>query len=201
MKKTLAVVCAMMVLFIAAIGMGAAKPTVEEYKGVSASAEFMNTTVSGVVTDTYVSVASDNTGTYVYMTVYKYDNNGYFDSTFGQKYFAPGSDVFSSNMKLDSAILTVSGMEMGKYVCDPVTYDCEYVITGTSDINVEWTGIGETTGVKQKYAVKSGNFLMRFSGKSLYVQAEANANIDGVSSSAIWADMNAYSSVTTTKVK
>jgi len=191
----------MMVLFIAAIGMGAAKPTVEEYKGVSASAEFMNTTVSGVVTDTYVSVASDNTGTYVYMTVYKYDNNGYFDSTFGQKYFAPGSDVFSSNMKLDSAILTVSGMEMGKYVCDPVTYDCEYVITGTSDINVEWTGIGETTGVKQKYAVKSGNFLMRFSGKSLYVQAEANANIDGVSSSAIWADMNAYSSVTTTKVK
>ncbi len=171
MRKLYVLALALMVLLSMTLSVEALEQkTINRQSGMTAYADWTETTAEGQTTDTYLSVTESNDGTDIYISICTYDTTGYYACESGYKFTT--EDVFSMDKKLVSASL--SGVDIEVY--DWNTGAAETL----KNVRAEWTGTGDVSTGSFKYTSKYGDYMMKSSSSSSYREAGATGSIDDI---------------------
>ena len=163
MKKIYMLTLAFMVLFSMTVTAEALQEkTIYRQNGVSAYAEWIETTTDNLTTDTFLSVTQSNIGIDIYMSICTMDITGNWSCNSGYK--LTQENVFSMDKKLDTARLESVQIELYQWNCDD--NGCWETPAGTVTIEATWTGIGSISKDSYKWMSKSGDYTAKGSSGS-----------------------------------
>ncbi len=176
MRKIYILASALMVLFSMTLSVEALEQkTIYRQNGMSAYADWMETTPEGLTTDTYLSVTQSNDGTDIYMSICTFDMTGNGSCKSGYKFTQ--DNVFSIDKKLDSASLNAVQIDLYQWNCDET--GCWETPAGNANIEATWAGTGGLSKGSYKWMSKYGDYMSKGSDSSTSREAIAQGSING----------------------
>lgn len=176
MKKLYTIGFVLMVLFSMTMSVGALEyKTIYRHNGMSAYADWVESTPEDLTTDTFLGVTKSNDGTDIYLSIYTYDTAGYWSYKYGYKFIK--DDVFSIDKRLNSASLKAVQIYLYQWHCDED--GCWETPEGLVTVEATWTGTGDISKGGYKWMSKYDDYMAKGSDSSLSRSATAKGSING----------------------
>lgn len=177
MKQIYILALAFMVLLSMTMSVEALEQkTLYRQNGISAYADWTETTNDGLTIDTYLGVTQTDDGTDISISICSYEIAGNGSCKSGYKFTQ--DNVFTMDKKFDSASLnSVQIDNVYEWYCDE--NGCWESPAESVTIEATWAGIGDISRGSYKWMSKNGDYISKGSSSSLSREATAQGFING----------------------